>query len=300
MQFLNFDQPMGVAVHPQRIAVGARGQVWSLASTPDIAQSVEPAGAHDACFIARTCQVTGEIHVHDMGFCGDELWVVNTLFSCLATLHPQYSFVPRWRPPFVTAWAAEDRCHLNGMAIADGRPRYATVLGRTDAAGGWRENKAQGGALLSVPDGQVLLDGLSMPHSPRVHAETLWLLDSGRGRLCRFVPGNKQYETVAELPGYTRGLSFFGPYAFVGLSRIRETSTFGGLPIAERKQDLKCGVWIVDCRNGKLAVFFEFQSGVEEIYDVQVLPGIRFPVLSGPNPSADGQNTLWTVPLEAK
>ena len=28
----------------------------------------------------------------------DELWLVNTRFSCLATLDHEHSFVPRWRP----------------------------------------------------------------------------------------------------------------------------------------------------------------------------------------------------------
>ena len=45
---------------------------------------------------------------------------MNTLFSCLAGLDSRYSFVPRWRPPFISALAAEDRCHLNGLAMVDG------------------------------------------------------------------------------------------------------------------------------------------------------------------------------------
>ena len=68
-----------------------------------------------------------EIHGHEMAWAGEELWIVNTLFSCLCTLRPEYSFVPRWKPPFISALAAEDRCHLNGLAVADGRPRYVTA-----------------------------------------------------------------------------------------------------------------------------------------------------------------------------
>jgi uncharacterized protein (TIGR03032 family) len=298
LQFLNFDQPMGIAVHPRRIAVGTRGQVWFLESTPQIAAQLPPAGSYDACYIARTCQVTGELHVHDMAYCGDELWVVNTLFSCLATLHGQYSFVPRWRPEWISALAAEDRCHLNGLALVEGRPRYVTLLGRSDTAGGWRPGKAEAGCLWDLSLGAPRLSGLCMPHSPRVHQEALWLLDSGHGRLARVVEGRSEYETVCALPGYTRGLALFGPYACVGLSRIRETSTFGGLPLAERREELKCGVWIVDCRSGQTAVYLEFEAGVEEIYDVQVIPGVRRPYLSGPSPAADGEGTLWVVPVD--
>ena len=130
-----FDRPMGLAADGRRLALGTRDQVWFLRNAPDIAPRVEPAGQHDACFLPRSCHVTGDIGVHELAWAGDELWVVNTRFSCLCTLHPDYSFVPRWRPPFVTALAAEDRCHLNGLAMVDGRPRYVTALGETDTAG---------------------------------------------------------------------------------------------------------------------------------------------------------------------
>ncbi len=127
-----FDRPMGLAVSGDRLALGCRDQIWEFRNAPDIAPQVEPAGQHDACFVPRSSHVTGDIGVHELALAGDELWMVNTRFSCLCTLDPAYSFVPRWRPPFVTALAAEDRCHLNGLAIVDGRPTYVTALGETD------------------------------------------------------------------------------------------------------------------------------------------------------------------------
>src|SRR4051812_24581225 len=160
-----FDRPMGLAVDGGRLAIGTRTQVWFLRNAPDIAPRVEPAGQHDACFLPRSCHVTGDIGVHELAWAGDELWVVNTRFSCLCTLDPDYSFVPRWRPPFVTALAAEDRCHLNGLAVAGGRPRYVTALGATDAAGGWRADKPRGGVLIDVPSNETVARGMSMPHS---------------------------------------------------------------------------------------------------------------------------------------
>jgi uncharacterized protein (TIGR03032 family) len=147
-----------------------------------------------------------------------------------------------------------------------------------------------------VPGGASVLEGLCMPHSPRLHDGRLWLLDSGRGRLLTVLPRAGQSETVAEVPGYARGAAFVGPYAFVGLSKVRETATFGGLPIAERRQGLKCGVWVIDCRTGRLAVFLEFHAGVDEIFDVQVLPGVRAPVVEGPHSADDEGGTIWTVP----
>ncbi|MGH8606105.1 MAG: DUF4915 domain-containing protein, partial [Gammaproteobacteria bacterium] len=111
------------------------------------------------------------------------LWVVNTRFGCLCTLDAEHSFQPRWRPPFVSAYAPEDRCHLNGLALVDGRPKYVTALGETDTAGGWRANKRNGGLLMDVETHQISLRGLSMPHSPRWSQDKLWFLESGQGSL---------------------------------------------------------------------------------------------------------------------
>jgi uncharacterized protein (TIGR03032 family) len=276
-----FDRPMGLAVDSRRLALGTRDQIWMFRNAPDVAPRVEPAGQHDACYLPRSSHVTGDIAIHEMAWAGDELWVINTRFSCLCTLHPDYSFVPRWRPPMISALAAEDRCHLNGLALADGRPRYATALGETDSAGSWRAHKARGGCLIDIVSGQIVCRGLSMPHSPRWHDGRLLLLESGAGRLISIDPANGRPETVAELPGFTRGLAICGPYAFIGLSRIRPTSAMDGVPLAERRNDLKCGVAVVDLRNGQVIALLEFQSAVEEIFDVQLLPGLLFPEVMG-------------------
>ena len=144
-----FDRPMGLAIRGGRMALGCRNEVWEFRNAPAIAPLVEPAGRHDACFLPRTSHVTGDICVHELAWAGDELWAVNTRFSCLCTLDPDYSFVPRWRPPFVTAFAAEDRCHLNGLAVVDGQPTYVTALGESDA----RERMAGQQAPWRLPHG---------------------------------------------------------------------------------------------------------------------------------------------------
>jgi uncharacterized protein (TIGR03032 family) len=299
LSFHNFEQAMGVAVKRDRIAVGTRHQIWSLRSAPDIAPRLEPAGRYDGCFLARSSHFTGDVHAHELAWAGDELWIVNSLFSCLCTLREDYSFVPRWRPPFITALAAQDRCHLNGLALSEGQPQYVTALAETDTAGGWRPHKATSGCLIHVPTGQTIARGFAMPHSPRLYRGRVWLLDSGTGRLVVVDPATAVVETVAELPGFTRGLAFHESFAFVGLSKIRETSTFGGMPIAERRDGLRCGVGIIDLRTGRLLAHLEFLSGVEEIFAVEVLPGIRFPAVSGPYPEADGVPTIWSAPDSA-
>jgi uncharacterized protein (TIGR03032 family) len=228
------------------------------------------------------------------------LWIVNTAFSCLCTLDGEHSFVPRWRPPFVTTLAPEDRCHLNGIALVDGKPHYATALSETDTPQGWRPHKVTSGCLINVPSGETVARGFAMPHSPRVDQGRVWMLHSGAGRLVVVDPATSKVDTVTELPGYTRGLALCGPLAFVGLSKIRETSTFGGMPIAARRGQLKCGVGVVELSSGRLVGHLEFLTGVEEIFDVQVLPGIRCPVLSGPYPVPDGGRPIWTIPTPAR
>lgn len=283
-----FERPMGMAVDGQRLTIGTRSQIWTLRNAADIAPRIEPVGQHDACFLPRSSHVTGDIGVHEIAWVKpgpestrDELWIVSTRFSCLCTIDPDYSFVPRWRPPFITALAAEDRCHLNGLAVIDGRPAYVTALGETDIADGWRANKPQGGCLMEVASGAKVSRGLSMPHSPRWHDGRLWLLESGTGRLVLVDPAKGQRQTVAELPGFARGLAMIGPYAFVGLSKIRKTSAMDGVPLAERRSSLKSGVAVVDLRDGATVAFLEFQTAVEEVFDVQLATQFRFPELVG-------------------
>jgi uncharacterized protein (TIGR03032 family) len=299
-----FDKPMGLAADSRRLALGTRDRVWLFRNAPDIAAQLDPPGRHDACFLPRSCLVTGDIAGHELAWApahhqslphgawergsseGEELWVVNTRFCCLCTLHADYSFVPRWRPPFVTALAADDRCHLNGLALAideggAARPRYVTALGATDTPGGWRSDKVRAGCLLHVPDGAVVAGGLCMPHSPRLHDGRLWLLESGTGRLVLVDEATGRPDPVAELPGFARGLALAGPYAFIGLSQIRETSAFAELPLAQQRSELKCGVAVVDWRRGRVVAGLEFQTAVEEIFDVQLLLGVRFPEVIG-------------------
>jgi uncharacterized protein (TIGR03032 family) len=229
--FRTFDRPMGMATLDDRLAVGCGVQVWEFRVNPAAAAKVVPVGHHDACYLPRRSHITGDIDIHEMEYSPEgKLWLINTRFNCLCTLHDDCSFAPVWRPPFIKSLAPEDRCHLNGLALANGEPKYATALGTSDIAGGWRETKARGGVLMDIPGNEVLLSGLSMPHSPRLHNGKLWLLESGNGSLGRVDLAAGKYEKICEMPGFTRGIDFFGPFAFVGLSQVRESAIFSGIP----------------------------------------------------------------------
>lgn len=293
--FRRFQSPMGIALGRKHIAIGTRRHIWEYRNNPSVSKRLDPAGKNDVVFMPSNCKVTGDIRIHEMAYIGDELWFANTRFSCLATMSPEHSFVPKWRPPFITALAAEDRCHLNGLAVRDGKVAYVTALGTTDTVQGWRDNKAHGGVIMEVPSGKVIVNGLSMPHSPRWYRDHLWVLESGKGTLAKIGPGGEVI-TVAELPGFTRGLSFVGPFAFIGLSRVRETNVFGGIQLNDRVEEKQCGVAVVDTRNGKVVAMLRFESGVAEIFAVELIRG-KWPDLV--DNDSDLVATSFIVPPEA-
>lgn len=302
--FNQFERAMGIAVKPGTIAVCTRKEVWFLRNAPDIAAKLK--GQYDACYLARTAHFTDDIEAHEAAWMTgtgesvrerSEFWIVNTRFSCLCALHPNYSFAPRWRPPFISALRPEDRCHLNGLAVVDGQPRYVTALAESDTRSGWRAVKHNGGCLIEVPSGRLLARGLSLPHSPRVEGNQIFFLHTGQGDLATADARTGEVTSVAKLPGVARGLVIHGGYAFVGLSKARPT--LEGVPIVADREKLLCGLWIIDLRTGATAAHLEFCTGVEEVFDVQVLPGILSPYVSGPAADKDAGAPLWTIPPNA-
>jgi uncharacterized protein (TIGR03032 family) len=301
--FSNFQQAMGIAPPTplgrgcSSIAVGGPNMIWFLRDGGGLAGKVDPAGTYDRVYLARESFVTGNINGHEMRWgAGGELWIVNTLFSCLCTLHEDFNFVPRWQPRLITDLAPQDRCHLNGMAMEGGTPMYLSALGATDSPRGWRDNKANGGVLLDFSSGEIVANGFCMPHSPRVHEGKIFMLESGRGRLVTVDPASGAVEVVASYPGYGRGLAIHGRFAFVGMSRAREQSVFGGVPICEDPVAMRCGVVVIDWMTGQSVAFLEFESGVEELFDVQVLCGSQRTMICGPFPREDQQRPVWVVP----
>ena len=277
--FISLPKPMGVAHHNGRLSIGSGAHVIDYFNMANAAPKIEPINTHDGAFLPRRTHVTGNIDIHEMGFTDDEeLWLVNTKMSCLCTLDINHSVVPRWRPPFISAYDMTDRCHLNGLAMRDGNARYVSSLGTSDTPGGWRDNKAHGGIVMDIESNEIIGEGLSMPHSPRWYRDKLWVLESGTGQLITINPLNGEKTVVGEMPGFCRGIDFIDRYAVIGLSQVRETTVFAGLPLTEREQDRKCGVWIVDIETGETAGYLVFSQGMQEIFSVQLLPW-KYPAL---------------------
>ncbi len=278
-----FPRCVGLCAAGDTLYMSSLFQLWRFQNSLAPGQYYQ---GYDRMYVPQVAYTTGDLDIHDIAADAEGRPVfVNTLFSCLATVSERYSFQPLWRPPFISRLAAEDRCHMNGVALEAGRARYVTCVGRSDVADGWREERRGGGVVVDVAHDEIVAAGLSMPHSPRLYRDRLWLLESGRGQLGYVDPQQGRFEPVAFCPGYARGLAFAGDFAVVGLSRPRHNRTFSGLPLDEalrhRQAEARCGLSVIDLRSGDMVHWLRIGGLIEELYDVVVLPGSRRPMAIG-------------------
>ncbi len=282
-----FRQAMGIHVSGGTIHLATLSEIVRLENVLEPNQRIND--TFDACFVPRAAHVTGALDAHDLGIDRDgRILFVNTRFNCLSTISERHSFRPVWTPPFVSRIVDEDRCHLNGMAMRDGRPAFVTAVSRSDTIDGWRDRRADGGVVVEVETGRIVCQGLSMPHSPRWYRGRLWLLNSGTGELGSIVPADGdsegRFEPLTFCPGFLRGLSFHGRYAFVGLSKPRY-QRFEGLALDERLRvadsEPWCGVQVIDLDTGACVEWFRIDGAVAELYDIGVLPGVTCPMSLG-------------------
>jgi uncharacterized protein (TIGR03032 family) len=279
-----FNRAMGLWASAETLYLATLYQLWRFDNVLEAGQVHD---GYDRLYTPQLAWTTGDLDVHDVAVDqAGRVVFVNTLFGCLATVSETHSFAPLWSPPFLSKLAAEDRCHLNGLAMRDGRPAFVTAVSRSDVADGWRDRRTDGGLVMDVASGAVICDGLSMPHSPRWHRERLWLLDSGHGFLGFVDLASGRFERVAFCPGYARGLALHGRFAVIGLSKPREhNKTFVGLPLdeelARRDAEARCGLLVVDLETGDAVHWLRIEGVVEELYDVAILPGVRRPMALG-------------------
>jgi uncharacterized protein (TIGR03032 family) len=300
-----FDNAMGVATSKTNLAVACRCDLVVLKSFPQLAKNYpKKPDTYDTLFIPMCKYYTGALDLHDMNFIKSKLIAVNTLFSCLAEVNEQFSFSPVWKPSFITDMSPEDRCHLNGMAVKDDTIEYVTALGATNTKQGWRENKIKGGILIHVPTNEIVMQGLSMPHSPRLYNGKLYFLNSAQGELHVCDPEKGTSEVVTKLGGFARGMARFGDFVFIGISKLRHTTdVFKDLPIAKTSF---AGVVVVYLPYGKVVGQLKYESSVDEIYDVKILPGMRRPGILNSEKIEDHHavvtpsNSFWGVSEEKK
>ena len=278
-----FNRCMGLWADGQTLWLSSLFQLWRFENALSPGQLHQ---GHDRLYVPRTGHTTGDVDVHDVAVeATGRLVFVATAFSCLAALSERCSFKPLWRPPFISKLAPEDRCHLNGLALRNGAARYVSMVSRSDVSDGWRDRRRDGGMVIDITTGTPVVEGLSMPHSPRWYRDRLWVLNSGAGQFGWVDLQRGRFEPVAFCPGYLRGLTFAGDYAVVSLSRPRRDNTFNGLQLDEelerRGAGAQCGLQVIDLRNGDVVQWLKVEGMVSEIYDVVALPGVMRPMALG-------------------
>ncbi|MDB6171286.1 MAG: Ribosomal protein acetylase RimI and related acetyltransferase [Chthoniobacteraceae bacterium] len=290
-----FERCMGLCVSAdlQTLWMSSLFQLWRFENALPAGQST-PNG-YDRLYVPQLGYTTGDIDGHDIGLAREKRSAaapdaltpvfINTLFSCLAAPSETHSFRPIWKPPFISRLAAEDRCHLNGVAMRDNTPAFATAVSTTDVHEGWREHRHDGGVVIDIATNEIMTRGLSMPHSPRWHEGRLYVLNSGGGEFGTINLATGRFEPIAFCPGYARGLAFSGGFAIIGLSTCRENRTFSGLPLdemlASRNIQPRCGLMVVDLRSGDVVHSLAITGIVRELYDVVALPGVQMPSALG-------------------
>jgi uncharacterized protein (TIGR03032 family) len=279
-----FDRAMGLFVTSERLYLSSKYQIWQLDNVLDSGQHYN---GYDKLYVPRVGYTTGDLDIHDVAIdANGRLIFISTLLNCLATISSRHSCTPLWHPPFISCIINEDRCHLNGLALQSGQPRYVTACSQSDIIDDWRDKRRQGGCVIELTSNQVIATGLSMPHSPRWYQGRLWLHNSGTGEFGYLGLATGKFEPVVFCPGYLRGLAFWGNFAIAGLSRPRSgDKTFSGLVLDEQllAQDVepRCGLMIIDLTTGSIVHWLRLEGIVTELYDVQVLPGVRRPMAIG-------------------
>ncbi len=270
IRYKYFPRPMGMCKKDEKLYAGLGHGIYQFSNYASVASTYEGGNRYDACYIPQNIHFTGDIDIHEMEFANNELYFINTKFSCLCIKDSNSSFKPIWKPPFISLLQPIDKCHVNGFTTRDNEPRYITALGKTDEPLGWRKNKANGGILMDIKTDEILLEGLSMPHSPRWINNRLYFLESGKGAISYFDFDTKKSVEIARVPGFTRGLDILGDFAFIGVSKVRESATFSGLEITKLAKRVS-GVWIVNLLTGDIVSFVEFTSGLDEVFAITVL-----------------------------
>jgi len=273
----SFQKPMGIAIQGDHMVVSLKDEVVTFQNSRDLATHYpNKQNTYDSLWIPRITFYTGQVDMHDIGFGKDGIYAINTSFSCICKIDGNYNFTPVWTPPFIKNTQQGDLCHLNGMVIKDGVPKYTTALGKTNSPGAWRENIVNGGVLMDVTTNEIILDGLSMPHSPKLYNGDLYLLTSANGEFIKVDVNNKTYEVIKKFDGFCRGLSIFKDYAFIGFSKLRKnSSTFAKLKFSDKANF--AGIKIIHIPTKAEVGEIIYLNSVDEIYEVAVLEGMMRP-----------------------
>lgn len=291
-----FNKPMGIAIadNGEKMALACKDQVVIFKNSKELAYHYPKAPQkYDALYLPRVSYKTSYLDIHDLEFGKDRLFAMNTLFSCISTIDDEYNFTPYWKPKFITEISAEDRCHLNGMAMEDGVPKYVSAFNQGNEMQSWRGKITDSGVVIDVVTDEVVTEGLAMPHSPKLINGELYILLSATGELVKINRQTGQKETIVKLDSFVRGMDVCDDFLFIGLSKLRTNSTTFS-KLANRFKQNKSGIAIVHLPTGSLVGQIQYQTSVEEIYDIKVLGNTQRPNIL--NPDSEESNLAVSTP----
>lgn len=273
----SFRRAMALARSGSRLAVATLDSVIVYANDPRLAARYpKQPDTYDSLFVPRLRYYTGNIDNHGLAWGTEGLYTVNTAFNAIGLLGDEYSFRPTWTPPWMEKPEPGDRSHVNGFALVDGKPKWITALGQGTEPGAWRKTIPGGGVLLDTDSGEIVAGDLQMPHSPRIVGDGLFILESATGELSRIDTSTGQKDSVARMDGFVRGMSVWRDHLFVAFSKLRKnSSTFRDLPIADKAK--AAGIAVIHAPSGATVAWMRYNQTVDEIFDVEVLPGLRRP-----------------------
>lgn len=276
-----FNGVMGISCDEETISIATNNEVFVCRNSKELAQTYPKSpNKYDAIYIPQGKYFTGELAIHDIAYTKEGLIGINTKFSCLVKIDDKFNFTPIWKPFFIESLDAIDACHLNGMAVDNGEILYVTAFAKTSIEEGWRKNKYTSGLLMDIKKNEILLDNLSMPHSPRVYENYIYLAESAKGELIRVNRDTLEKEVLCSLPGFTRGIDIKGDLLFIGLSKFREDHLYGDAPILKKYKELKSGVVVYHITSNSIIGMVEYLNTVREIYDVKTISHKRPNILN--------------------
>jgi uncharacterized protein (TIGR03032 family) len=279
----NFQRPMGIAVKQDKLAIAHRSKIDIFSGSSTLAKGYQPQPNHyDKIFLPQVSYNTGMADIHEIEWGNDGLWAVNTMFSCLCKMDDEYSFIPKWHPPFISEISPEDRCHLNGMAMKEGEPAFVTTFDNTDDKDGWRNKNPNTGQIIDIRKNEILAKDLPMPHSPVYHDGKLYYLLSASGEIVSFDIAECSSRTIATIDGYLRGLEVYKGYLIVGMSSLRKTfSDFQD--VNEKSKTGAAGIHILDIETGSTVAKITFIDYIREIFSVKTIERVQRPVILTPD-----------------
>ena len=183
--------------------------------------------------------VRSYLRIDDVGDPHDVLALDETRLLCVSSrdnaivsIAPDGTVTPYWEMA-----APVDAWHVNCLTRRDGRV-FASAFGRFDTFRGWHARLGAGtGIVFDVESGEVVVDGLSQPHTPR-WIDDAWVVCNSYERTVVRVEANG-HRFAVPVGGFSRGLCAIGDRIYAGVSTPRQsvhTATAGWISVVDRER----------------------------------------------------------------